>query len=50
LDVLEVYEMPVMLGHGIPLFPKVDSPAYALKSIHAEMIAETVIKKTYLFK
>ena len=50
LDVLEVYEMPVMLGDGISLFPKRDCQTYALKSLHAEMIAHTVIKKTYHFK
>lgn len=50
LDVLEVFEMPVMLGDGIPLFPKFNCPSYALKSIHAEMIEETIIKKTYHFK
>ncbi|AOA59314.1 dihydrofolate reductase family protein [Acinetobacter larvae] len=49
LNRLEIYEMPVLLGAGIPLFPQNKIQAVALKSIQAEMIANTIIKKTYLF-
>ncbi|OTG85608.1 hypothetical protein B9T31_10600 [Acinetobacter sp. ANC 4558] len=50
LDSLENYVMPVLLGSGIPLFPQRAANEYPLKSMHAEMIENTVMKITYQFK
>jgi len=49
LNSLEIFVMPVLLGDGIPLFPSFNSHGHQLKSIHAEMIENTIIKKTYIF-
>ena len=49
LNTLEVFIMPVLLGKGIPLFPSFDSHEQQLKSIHAEMIENTIIKHSYVF-
>lgn len=49
LNSLEIYEMPILLGDGIPLFPSFNPHQQQLKSIHAEMIENKIIKKTYLF-
>lgn len=49
LNSLEIYEIPVLLGDGIPLFPSFNPHQQQLKSIHAEMIENQIIKKTYLF-
>ena len=49
LNSLEVFMMPVLLGDGIPLFPGFKSNVQPLKSIQAEMIENTIIKKTYIF-
>ncbi|OTG82247.1 dihydrofolate reductase family protein [Acinetobacter sp. ANC 4648] len=49
LNSLEIYVVPVLLGRGIPLFPEFNTDLRELKSIHAEMIENKIIKKTYIF-
>lgn len=49
LHSLEIYVMPIFLGDGIPLFPHFMTHPRTLKSISAETIKNTIIKKTYIF-
>lgn len=48
MDSLEVYVMPILLGDGIPLFPK-EEKQIRLKKLTASVIKDTIIKQVYTF-
>lgn len=46
---LDVFIMPVLLGSGIPLFPRFNTTERQLKALQAEMIENKIIKQSYVF-
>ncbi|XDZ50586.1 dihydrofolate reductase family protein [Neisseriaceae bacterium CLB008] len=50
LDTLDVYELPIFLGGGIPLFPQSEKMHLRAVKIEAEMIDATIVHKTLHFK
>jgi len=49
INQLDVFIMPVLLGSGIPLFPRFNTTERQLKSLQAEMIENKIIKQSYVF-